>query len=336
MLSDGAPQNGAIPAFVLWGWQVKIYFSDFFAIDPKILADYGALDVSLVNDLPLFVDPFLLFNSQKPEYQQLHHEMIKYVKFLRDKSVAGELSEGLISAWFKFPEVRQTWLGYSESGNSGRGLGKKFADALHENLTTVFRHFGDEKIAYGTHIEKLCLMRSGIGRDNISDFATNLIKGYLLEYTQHFSLEHLDGSLLGKFHVPNTSFSFRTETWETRDFVLPVFHDGDRDDFVLLTPEDMLTKDETWINSQDLLRRYDHIASSIPNDEIRAQINNYFHSVMPPPKIDPTTDKPVEPTQAEVSASVITSKAANGYQFKTGQRKWRSRTEIVLPCRLLW
>ena len=36
------------------------------------------------------------------------------------------------------------------------------------------------------------------------------------------------------------------------------------------------------------------------------------------------------------SASVITSKAANSYQFKTGQRKWPSRTEIVLPCRLLW
>jgi hypothetical protein len=31
---------------------------------------------------------------------------------------------------------------------------------------------------------------------------------------------------------------------------------------------------------------------------------------------------------------MITSKAANGYQFKTGQRKWPSRTEIVLPCRL--
>ena len=34
--------------------------------------------------------------------------------------------------------------------------------------------------------------------------------------------------------------------------------------------------------------------------------------------------------------SVITSKAANGYHFKTGQQKWPSRTEIVLPCRLLW
>ena len=39
---------------------------------------------------------------------------------------------------------------------------------------------------------------------------------------------------------------------------------------------------------------------------------------------------------ALLEASVITSKAANGYHFKTGQRKWPSRTEIVLPCRLLW
>ncbi len=36
-----------------------------------------------------------------------------------------------------------------------------------------------------------------------------------------------------------------------------------------------------------------------------------------------------------VGASVITSKAANGYHFKTGQRDWPSRTENVLPCRLL-
>ncbi|HLW86672.1 MAG TPA: hypothetical protein VKR60_15755, partial [Candidatus Sulfotelmatobacter sp.] len=35
-------------------------------------------------------------------------------------------------------------------------------------------------------------------------------------------------------------------------------------------------------------------------------------------------------------ASVITSKAANGYHFKTGQRDWASRTENVLTCRLLW
>jgi hypothetical protein len=39
---------------------------------------------------------------------------------------------------------------------------------------------------------------------------------------------------------------------------------------------------------------------------------------------------------AEKMPSVITSKAANGYHFKTGQRDWPSRTENVLTCRLLW
>ena len=35
-------------------------------------------------------------------------------------------------------------------------------------------------------------------------------------------------------------------------------------------------------------------------------------------------------------SSVITSKAANSYHFKTGQRDWPSGTENVLLCRLLW
>ena len=35
-------------------------------------------------------------------------------------------------------------------------------------------------------------------------------------------------------------------------------------------------------------------------------------------------------------ASVISSKAANDYQFKTGQRREPVRDQFVLPCRLLW
>ncbi len=39
---------------------MNIYFSDFFEVDEKIIEDYGALNISLINDLPLFIDPFLL------------------------------------------------------------------------------------------------------------------------------------------------------------------------------------------------------------------------------------------------------------------------------------
>jgi uncharacterized heparinase superfamily protein len=37
-----------------------------------------------VSDLPLFIDPFLLFNSDKPEYQELHDGIIAYLRFLRN------------------------------------------------------------------------------------------------------------------------------------------------------------------------------------------------------------------------------------------------------------
>ena len=52
--------------------------------------------MSLVNDLPLFIDPFLLFNSEKPEYRALHDEIIRYLRFLRDEAAAGAGDAGLL------------------------------------------------------------------------------------------------------------------------------------------------------------------------------------------------------------------------------------------------
>ena len=125
--------------------RVGIYFSDFFQVDKAILDAYGAFNLSLVNDLPLFIDPFLLFDSNNEIYQGLHEEIIEYLKFLRDISATGSLTKAHIDQWFRFAEVKQNWLGFSRSGNSGSGLGEKFANTLHKNLHHVFRDFGAEK-----------------------------------------------------------------------------------------------------------------------------------------------------------------------------------------------
>src|SRR5690554_3787262 len=190
---------------------MKIYFSDFFEVSPKELEEYGAFDPSFINDLPLFIDPFLLFNSDKPEYQKLHDDIIQYVAFLRDRSEKEGISKGLIKAWFLFPEVKQTWFGYSKIGNGGSGLGQKFAKSLNENLNTVFTNFGTEEITNGSHLEKLCLIRDGVGRDNISDFTTNLIKRFLLDYTQAFALEHIDAKFLSNHLVDKSSLTTRQD-----------------------------------------------------------------------------------------------------------------------------
>jgi hypothetical protein len=256
---------------------MKIYFSDIFDVDPDVLERHGALNVSLIADLPLFIDPFLLFHSKKPEYKRLHQEMIEYVQFLKEKAVAGVVSDSLLKAWYTFKEVKQNWLGWSLTGNKGRGLGMEVARSLHKNLNTVFANFGNEDLKIGVHIEKVCLIRNGVGRDNISDFATNLAKKYLCEYTQEFARQHLSRSFKKRVRVKKVTFNYQTEAWEDRDFVLPRYEN----DYVLLTPEDILTKDDIWISQLDLLHDYDHIAAAVPNDQLRAQIDNYFRSVLP-------------------------------------------------------
>lgn len=256
---------------------VRIYFSEFFDVPPDTLVEYGAFDVSCVVDLPLFVDPFLLFTSKKPEYQALHDEIIKYLRFLRDKSVAGEMNDGLLKAWFCFPEVRQNKFGFCLTGSRGSGLGMGFARALNENLTKLFTDFGNEKVTKGSHLEKLVLIRERVGRDNISDFTTNLIKGYLCDYTQRFALKHVAAHNRRKVRVPKVKFNYDVCVWEDAVFELPWMDN----DYVLLTPEDMLTQDDTWINKEDLRGDFPHIRAAVSNEELRGQIDSYFRQVLP-------------------------------------------------------
>jgi hypothetical protein len=256
---------------------MDLYFSDIFNVSPKVLDKYGAFNISLVTDLPLFIDPFLLFNSKEKEYRQLHDNIIRYLRFLKDKSVTGAVNPALLKAWYYFSEVKENWLGFCVSGNTGRGLGNDFAQALNENLRLLFTDFGSERVTKGSHLEKLCLIKEGVGRDTISDFTTNLIKEYLLNYTQIFVKKYIDKKYRREIAIARVSFNYETETWQSGIFDLPVF-DGNH---LLLTPKDILTKDETWINKPEFLRQFDRIPEAIENDQLRAQINNYFRSVLP-------------------------------------------------------
>ncbi|MDE5587186.1 MAG: hypothetical protein K2I72_02305, partial [Bacilli bacterium] len=89
-----------------------MFFSEYYRINASLIEQYGAVDISFICDLPLFVDPMLIFNSEKEEYKILHKKIIKYFYFLYQKSCEG-LSQKEIKAWFEFNEVPNNWLGYS-------------------------------------------------------------------------------------------------------------------------------------------------------------------------------------------------------------------------------
>lgn len=258
------------------GNQFGVLFSEVFETDPAVIEAFGALDISLVADLPLFIDPFLLFHSEKAEYQTLHKGIIQYLKFLRDQSVSGRVDEGLLKAWFFFREVDNTWLGFSMDGNRGSGLGVTFARALKQNFGRLLDP-EQEAVTKDYHLEKLCLIAGGVGRDRISDFTTNLIKGFLCEFTQAFAIQHLRPDQRQTRRVEKAEFNFTTRAWMTKSYELPIFNG----EFVLLVPADILARDDTWINNSDLSAQFEHIPQSLPDDAIRAQVNDYFMGLLP-------------------------------------------------------
>lgn len=256
---------------------MKVYFSDHFNVDVNTIEEYGAFNPSLINDLPLFIDPFLLYTNDDEELRNLHHDVIAYVAFLREKSAEGEITSKRLKDWFTFPEVKQNWFGYSENGCGGRGLGQDFADSLNNNLNTIFTNFGSENITKESHLEKLCLIKEGTGKDSISDFTTNLIKQYLLEYTQRFSEKYIDKKYLSAHMVKKVYFDYNSMSWKPAEYILPTYNN----DYVLLTPKSILTKDRSWINKNDLISNFDGIVDAISNVDLREKINHYFSSCLP-------------------------------------------------------
>lgn len=276
------------------------FISDYFGVDAEVFEEYGALNISIVNDLPLFIDPFLLFHSDKPEYVELHESIINYLVFLRDRAAAGAVNDGDLRNWYCFKEVKQNWLGFSVSGNGGAGLGMDFARNLHANLNVIFSNFGKEQITESSHIEKVCLVSDGVGRDNISDFTTNLIKDFLCRYTETFAAAHLPASAVREVWVERARFNYQTQAWARAKYKLPWVNG----DYVILSPKDMLTRDENWINKEDLIDGFENIPTAIPDMQLRASVFNYFETELKRRPKQPGKKQP-EPTKQERAKAAV-------------------------------
>lgn len=273
----------------------RIYFSDFFNVDRDTIEKEGFFDISLLNDLPLFVDPFLIFCSEKEEYQELHNNIIQYMIYLRDFSLKNPIpTKPMLKALYRFPEVKQNYLGFCKSGNGGSALGNDFAVALHSGLKEIFSNFGNEEITQSPHLEKLCLIKERVGKDNISDFTTNLIKGFLLDLTEKFAKKYIDPSLCKTFYnIQHVEFDYELGVWKAKSFYLPCYNG----DYVILTPIDLLVRTETWINKRDLYDRVETLGESLEDSVLRFQVNQYFMSFL--------SEKPTKEEKAKAATETL-------------------------------
>ena len=131
-----------------------------------------------VGDLPLCIDPFLLYKSRDPELRKLHDLVVRHFGAGVEALKAGNIEEA--QRVLDFPEVPEVGFGYGLTNKRGSGLGSILQKLLIESLT-----MSPAILARGVrHVEEMQLISPGIGPDRIGDIASNILKGYLIEYTQ--------------------------------------------------------------------------------------------------------------------------------------------------------
>lgn len=131
----------------------------------------------LNEDIPLYVDPFLLWKSPSYQDNALHQMLLAgFNNFgvLVRQGQQEEAIEQLIMA----SECEEVGLGTSQN-RQGKRIGRK--QALE--VLSLFKGIPYYQEHGFRHLEEIQLFIEGIGKDRISDIACNFMKSFLIDYT---------------------------------------------------------------------------------------------------------------------------------------------------------
>ncbi len=194
-------------------------------------------------DIPVGIDPFLLFKSRNPEFRQLHQQLLDAFNAGIDAVKRGSPDEA--RAILDFPEESAIGFGYTKKGKGGSGVGTYMAGLI---VDTVANSPGLQERGV-RHVEEMQLLAAGIGPDRISDIAANLLKRFLIEYTQR---QAAIWKIPLRSGVPvHHVYEHQSREWVDTHADLPV--DDSDDSPILLVPR-RLVRRLPWINYDDFLK----------------------------------------------------------------------------------
>ena len=129
-------------------------------------------------DTPVGIDPFLLYKSRDAEYRQLHALLLAAFNSGIEAVRGGATARA--RTLFDFPEVAAIGFGYTQRGKRGSGVGSHMTTLILETLqgSPGLQERGVR------HVEEMQLLSAGIGPDRVSDIAANVLKRFLIGYTQ--------------------------------------------------------------------------------------------------------------------------------------------------------
>lgn len=196
----------------------------------------------LAIDVPLAIDPFLLYKSRDEQLQRLHDHLLAI--FNRGIRLYREGERFELDRLIDFPEVNEIGFGYTDQRIQGSGLGwylnRLLADTLAASKPLQERGL--------RHVEEMQLISLGVGPDRVSDIAANVLKAFLVEYTQQ-QAELWDIPITRDVPLEHY-FDFESWNWTDGYFDLPVNPLSGR--AILLVPR-RIVRQLPWINYKDYI-----------------------------------------------------------------------------------
>lgn len=202
-------------------------------------------------DIPLYVDPFLLWKSPSQQDNALHTTItnsFNHLNYLIKKKREDEALSLLIS----ISECPEVGLGVSKIRK-----GTKISAKQAQDILNLFKDIPEYSQFGFTHFEIIQLYISGISKDRISDITCNYLKSFLIDYTiEQCELNEIpiEGVILDYI------YNYKTNKLDINQKVyLPV--NPLTKEPLIFTPKRWL-RFNTWINYEDYFQKY------CPRDEI--------------------------------------------------------------------
>jgi hypothetical protein len=195
-------------------------------------------------DIPLYVDPFLLWISAKPAYRELHDDIVSFFRVISDYVREGQV-EPAAELLAGCREPLAMGLGYATNSRSGSNIGPTLIASILQSIDNI-PQLRDGRMR---HVEELQLVVPKFAEDRASDTASSVIKRFFIQYTA-------DQAALHKIPVLKTRlgqvFDPSLRRWIPAPEVGLPYNPVDGSP-ILLVPLDMLRR-LPWINYGDYYR----------------------------------------------------------------------------------
>lgn len=221
---------------------VRPRLSDYYNI-PLLQSEVDFAIPFMDEDIPLYVDPFLMWKSPSQMDNMLHAGIMQSFNQLGSMYVGNKQVEA-IECIIYLSECAEVGLGTSKT-RKGRPISKEQAKAILDLYKDV-----PQINQYGLkHLEQVQLLVDNISKDRICDMSCSLIKSFLIDYTIDQCKRLGIPMRLSKISL----YDYKTCKIVNEKITLPINEDNKQP--IILVPKRWL-RYSPWLNYDDYFKHY--------------------------------------------------------------------------------